>query len=296
MTSPESYADPHAVRRYRPPIGIPESGERNRWRGLLGSIGLHLLFALIFIIPYLASEVLDVRARREGMGDGRAGGGGGGTNGTGGATVEHLYYIPITPEQRANAERRVAPPVPTPPTPPVPPPEKPPEPERPPLPVPPPPTLAPQLPQPQAATPVTASAAVALGALTLGEGGGSGHDGSAGSGPGRGGGVGSGIGSGRGSGVGPGTGAGTDSIYPPTLITLALPPLDTPRKLRPYTLVALFDVDERGRTTLIGFNETDDAGFNRKVRAVLREVRFRPAVRADGRPVRDTGRFEIEYP
>jgi hypothetical protein len=135
-----------------------------------------------------------------------------------------------------------------------------------------------------------------VGGLTIGEGGGSGSDGTAGSGPGSGGGIGSGIGTGRGSGVGPGTGAGADSIYPPTLITLALPPLDTPKKLRPYTLVALFDVDERGNTKLIGFNETGDSGFNRKVRAVLREVRFRPAVRGDGRPVRDTGRFEIEYP
>jgi hypothetical protein len=293
MTNPAIPDATREVRRYRPPIGIPEGGERNRWRGLLGSVGLHLLVLLLLIVPYLTSAVLDVRARREGMGDGRAGGGGGGTNGSGGSTVEHIFYVPVAPDQRANAEPAVRPPVP--PTPPVPPPVKPPEPERPVLPVPPP-TPATPLPQPQAATPLPASAAAALGSLTIGEGGGSGSDGSAGSGPGSGGGVGSGIGTGRGSGVGPGTGAGVDSIYPPTLITLALPPLDTPKKLRPYTLVALFDVDERGNTKLIGFNETDDSGFNRKVRAVLREVRFRPAVRGDGRPVRDTGRFEIEYP
>jgi hypothetical protein len=109
--------------------------------------------------------------------------------------------------------------------------------------------------------------------------------------------VGSGIGTGRGSGVGPGTGGGgADSTYPPTLVTLALPPLEVPKKLRPYRLVALFDVDERGNTKLIGFNETSDGRFNRKVRDVLAEARFRPAVRMDGRPVRDTGRFEIEYP
>jgi hypothetical protein len=108
--------------------------------------------------------------------------------------------------------------------------------------------------------------------------------------------VGSGIGTGRGSGVGPGTGGGPDSIYPPTLLTLALPPLQAPDKLRPYRLVALFDVDEQGRTTLLSFTQSSDSRFNRKVREVLGEVRFRPAVRADGTPVRDTGRFEIEYP
>jgi hypothetical protein len=75
-----------------------------------------------------------------------------------------------------------------------------------------------------------------------------------------------------------------------------LPPLEAPSKVRPYRLVAYFDVDERGNTKLLGFNETNDSKFNRRVREVLGEVRFRPAVRGDGRPVRDTGRFEIEYP
>lgn len=276
-------------RPYRPPIGIPEPAERNGWRGLLGSLGLHLLILLAIATPWAISQIMLDQEVPEAGGVGPRGGGGGGTGGSGGAAVERLHYIPVAPPPAApdpvSPAQPVQPvqPVPPPPPPVTPPPE--------PQPAPPPP------PPPQAAAPVEVpAAAVASGAAAAGDGGGSGTDGSAGSGPGSGGGVGSGIGTGRGSGLGPGTGGGPDSIHPPTLLTLALPPLDTPRRLRPFRLVALFDVDERGNTQLIGFNETPDSRFNRRVREVLAEVRFRPAVRLDGRPVRDTGRFEIDYP
>ena len=66
--------------------------------------------------------------------------------------------------------------------------------------------------------------------------------------------------------------------------------------MRPFRLVAYFDVDEKGNTKLISFNQSSDSRFNKRVREVLADVRFRPAVRMDGRPVRDTGKFEIEYP
>jgi len=65
-------------------------------------------------------------------------------------------------------------------------------------------------------------------------------------------------------------------------------PLPVPSKVRPYTMVAVFEVDERGQARLLTFNETKDSGYNKKVRAMLEEIRFRPAVRADGTPVRDT--------
>ena len=65
-------------------------------------------------------------------------------------------------------------------------------------------------------------------------------------------------------------------------------PVPVPAKVRPYTLVAVFEVDERGMARLLHFNESKDAGYNRKIRAMLAEIRFRPAVRADGTPVRDT--------
>lgn len=293
MIPSEPAAETNLVRPYRPPIGIPERESRRRVQGLVGSLALHLLIALVFIIPVVIGEVTAVREHRAGGGPGPAGGGGGGTNGTGGRTVqERVIYTPIAAPSAsapAAAVARPEPPVPVPPEPePVPEPAAVPPPVTPPI-TPPEPAVAGTLP-PNAATGAVSAAS------TLGEGGGSGRDGTAGNGPGSGGGVGSGVGTGRGSGVGPGTGGGPDSIYPPTLVTLALPPLQPPANVRPYKLVALFDVDEKGNTRLLSFNETRDRKFNSKVREVLAEVRFRPAVRGDGTPVRQTGRFEIEYP
>lgn len=278
-------------RHYRPPVGIPDTAERNRLKGLLGSLALHLLVVLLFVMPYMLSEVIRVREHRQAGGAGAPGGGGGGRGGTGALMIERLYYVPLTPPTTAVPEtpRAVVPrPVQLAPPPP-------PKPEPVPRPTPPPitPPTQPVSPPSQAAAPAASQSG---GAPTIGEGGGTGRDGTNGSGPGSGGGVGSGIGTGRGSGLGPGTGGGPDSIYPPTLLTLTLPPLDAPAKVRPYRLVAYFDVDEKGNTKLLGFNETSDSRFNRRVRDVLGDVRFRPAVRLDGRPVRDTGRFEIEYP
>jgi protein TonB len=116
---------------------------------------------------------------------------------------------------------------------------------------------------------------------------------SSGAGPGSGGGTGSGIGTGTGTSVGPGTGGGAGDIYPPTPTQFFLPPLPAPPRIRPYTLVAWFDVDERGNATLLRFTPSRDAAYNRRLREVLLSLRFRPAVRADGAPVRDT--VDIQY-
>ncbi len=220
---------------------------------------MHALILLMLVGPYLAREAL-VPEREGAGGPGPAGGGGGGAGGTGGE--QKVRFV------------RVAPPVaivPKAETPTIKPPV---------IPVPKPPEPTPPAPQPQAAA-IDAS-------VVPGTGGGSGKDGSEGSGPGSGGGVGSGIGTGRGSGVGPGTGGGTGKIFPPTATVLAILPIPVPAKVRPYTLVAFFDVDERGNATLISFNPSRDNGYNKKIREMLAEVRFRPAVRADGTPVRDT--------
>ena len=131
---------------------------------------------------------------------------------------------------------------------------------------------------------------------TSGVGGGSGTDGTGGTGPGRGGGVGSGVGTGRGSGDGPGTGGGGLDIFPPTVTNLAILPIPVPNRVRPYKLVASFEVDERGNARLISFNPSRDSGYNRKIREMLSEVRFRPATRADGTPVRDTAFITAEAP
>ena len=116
--------------------------------------------------------------------------------------------------------------------------------------------------------------------------GGSGNDGTAGSGPGRGGGVGSGVGTGRGSSTGPGTGGGDATIYPPAVVSLPILPLPIPPKVRPYRMVAQFEVDSLGNAKLLAFNPSRDAGYNRRIREMLLEIRFRPAVRADGTPVK----------
>jgi hypothetical protein len=108
--------------------------------------------------------------------------------------------------------------------------------------------------------------------------------------------VGSGIGTGRGSGIGPGTGGGDGTIFPPTVTNLAILPIPVPARVRPYRLVAQFDVDERGNARLIGFNPSRDRAYNNKIREMLAEVRFRPATRADGTPVRDTAVITAEAP
>jgi hypothetical protein len=114
-----------------------------------------------------------------------------------------------------------------------------------------------------------------------------------GTGPGSGGGIGSGVGTGTGSSIGPGTGGGAGDIHPPTPTQFFLPPLPAPQRIRPYTLVAWFDVDERGNATLLRFTPSRDAAYNRRLREVLLSLRFRPAVRPDGTPVRDT--VDVQY-
>jgi hypothetical protein len=120
----------------------------------------------------------------------------------------------------------------------------------------------------------------------IGAGRGSGNDGTRGNGPGRGGGEGSGIGTGRGSGTGPGTGGGDGTIHPPTVIAIPILPLPIPNKVRPYKMVAQFEVDSTGSARLIGFTPSRDSGYNRRIREMLLEIRFRPAVTLDGRPVK----------
>jgi len=60
-------------------------------------------------------------------------------------------------------------------------------------------------------------------------------------------------------------------------------------------LIAFFDVDEKGVAKLLGFNPSRDGGYNKKLRDVLLSLRFRPGVRADGTPVRDTAQIEFLF-
>ncbi|HYN19412.1 MAG TPA: hypothetical protein VE078_00510 [Thermoanaerobaculia bacterium] len=141
---------------------------------------------------------------------------------------------------------------------------------------------------PVAAAPQPTAPAAQPSATAATAGPGTGNAGTPGAGPGSGGGIGSGTGPGTGSGAGPGTGGGPAGSYPPSPTQFFLPPLPAPPSVRGYHLVAWFDVDEKGTATLLGFNPSRDGGYNRKLRDVLLSLRFRPGVRADGTPVRDT--------
>ena len=270
MTSPIEQSASAARRPYRPPIGIP-TPKQNRLGSALASIVIHLLVLLLVIGPFWIHAVLEDRSQGAG-GPGPAGGGGGGNRGTGGIIQERVRYMHVTPAppQQTTLVPVVAPPV-----------IKPPEPEKP-------------KPEPPKATPQPEAPKDA--SQTMGTGGGSGRDGSAGNGPGTGGGVGSGDGTGRGTGRGPGTGGGEGRTYPPTVTNLAILPIPVPSKVRPYKLIAEFEVDERGNSRLLAWNPSKDGDYNKKVKAMLDEVRFRPAVKWDGTPVKDTTRITAEAP
>lgn len=258
--------------RYRPPIGIPVARQR-RTASLLLAIFLHVAIIALLIVPFTSPELLSEVLGAGGMGP--AGGGGGGNQGNGGQIKqERLQYVRVAPP----------PPAPTPAVPQIKPPEIKPPVVPPPVPQPKPPVAPP--------TPAPAADAADVKSATSGTGGGAGTDGSAGSGPGSGGGVGSGVGTGKGTSVGAGTGGGPGSVYPPAPTELFLPPLPVPNKAK-GTIVVVFDVDSTGKVLDLQFNPTKDGSYNRKLREALIAIRFRPAVNAQGVPVR--ARTEITY-
>ena len=272
--------------RYRPPIGLPVA-PGDRWRGPLVSVLLHVVVISLLAMPAMLSSPLFAEEQEGAGGPGPAGGGGGGSGGTGGRTPvveERIRYIEVAPEPEAlvapveTPVPPVEPPVVPPPV--IPPPE--------PVPAPPEPVVETPPPVPEVKTDPAPPAAVPPPSLVAGTGGGSGNDGTQGAGPGSGGGVGSGIGTGRGSGVGPGTGGGAGNIHTPAAIQVFIPPLPLPREISPYHIVAQFDVDEKGRVLGFTYNKSKNRDYNRKLEAVLREVRFRPATTLDGVPIRAT--------
>ena len=273
-------AQPQLTPRYRPPVGVPARGEERRRPAAAVSVAVHLLLGLLVVAPFAAAGVVAPMGQGAG-GPGPAGGGGGGRGGTGGVrrpANERLRYIQVAPEPPVARPSAVTP---------APQRVEPPTPVEMPRPVPP--------PQPEAkpdTTPTVATATADVAAAS-GSGGGTGADGTAGNGPGSGGGAGTGVGTGRGSGVGPGTGGGVQQNHPPLPIEMFLPPMPVPDRLRGFRLVAEFDVDETGRILSLTFTETRDGAYNRRLRDVLRSIRFRPGSRPDGTPVRM--KAQIEY-
>ena len=219
---------------------------------------MHAVVLFFFLAPILATADFTHEPSVGGGGPGPAGGGGGGAGGAG-SERERLQFITVKPAPAVASN------VPAPVVPPVKPP-----------------------PQPVAEAAVTPLPAAITPVVTPAAGAGAGTTGTPGAGPGSGGGVGSGIGTGRGSSIGPGTGGGPGKDYPPTLRDLFIPPLPAPDRIKPYHLIAWFDVDEKGGAKLIAFNPSRDGGYNRRLQDVLKSLRFRPGVRADGTPMRDT--------
>ena len=239
---------------------------RESWRGgAAASFFLHALIILLIVAPFALTK--DITLIEQGAGGpGPAGGGGGGTRGTGGVRHESLRYVTIAPP--------VAP-APTPP-PVVPPPQQ------------------PKLELPKPELPKVEPPKVAELTPLTGVGGGTGTDGTAGSGPGTGGGVGSGVGTGTGSATGPGTGGGRMENYPPEPREMFMPPMPVPGSVKGAKIVVQFDVDEQGRVRGVEFTQTRDRGYNRRLREVFETFRFKPGTRPNGTPIRMKYQMEID--
>ena len=258
-------------RPYRPPIGIPTAGEP-RAQATVASIAFHLLVVLLVLAPtiFVGNQLIEFTQRGAG-GPGDVGGGGGGAQSFPGRIKyipEKVDFMKLETQKAAPKLEIIVPKVE----------------EKPPPPPPPPPTL--EQPKIAAKDSATPAARVDSSAILVGAGRGTGTDGTSGNGPGRGGGEGSGVGTGRGSATGPGTGGGDGTIYPPTVVALPILPLPIPSRVRPYKMIAQFEVDSAGNARLLGFNESRDSGYNRRIREMLMQIRFRPAVTMDGRPVK----------
>jgi hypothetical protein len=93
------------------------------------------------------------------------------------------------------------------------------------------------------------------------------------------------VGSGVGPGAGGAPGASKIKAYP---IELPAAGLDAPRNIHPSHLDVVFEVTEHGEAKLLSFTQTNDGGFNRRLRDELSETRFHAAALPDGTPVRDT--------
>ena len=248
---------------FRLPTAMPLPPGENRKMGFSLSLAIHALIVLLLILPLLLTPTGRSLLVHGAGGNGPAGGGGGGMG-----PREGLRYIRVAPEPTPRPAQATTPAIPPvvvqpPVTPVVPQPVKTPTPEE-------------TAPQPTAPTPDA-----------TGSGGGSGS--TTGAGPGSGGGIGSGVGTGTGTSVGPGTGGGNDANYPPQPINVVLPPMPYPDRIRGMQIVAEFDVDSTGRVIKWDFKETPDGAYNRKLKKLFSDLRFRPGVRPDGSPVRSKG-------
>lgn len=203
-----------------------------------------------------------------GAGDERGSAGGGGGGSAGEETVVYVEVAPARPAPTAPpnpadlAFQEVLPPVDSVPPPPVEP-------------------TTPAAPLPSAAPRVIGSVAGAAGSGGGGSGRGVGSGTGSGIGPGSGSGTGGGTGAGMGTGSGPGAGAG--GIAPPIPEMLLLPP-PHPRSLRGRSIVVRLQIDEHGAVRDVKLT-TGNRGYDRQLRRVAMDWRFRPARDPNNRPI-----------
>lgn len=269
-------------RRELPATSLPRAREDQRASALL-SLLFHVAIVMLLVTPFAVHHEIVERQQGAG-GPGPAGGGGGGHGGTGGVQEqsERLQFIRVAEQPTTLAPQTPPEPVVPPPTP-VPPPE---------------PVKVEPTPTPPVETKVSVPVPAKLPeiAATTGAGGGTGHDGTNGSGPGSGGGVGTGIGTGRGSGVGPGTGGGSQENYPPSPKETRLPPFPVPDNLHGARIIAEFDVDSTGRVLGVDYNRTKNGDYNHRLEEALRGYRFNAGTRPDGTPIRMKAQVVITLP
>jgi hypothetical protein len=66
-----------------------------------------------------------------------------------------------------------------------------------------------------------------------------------------------------------------------------MPPMPSPAKVKGLELAIEFDVDSTGKVLDFKFEPTRDGGYNKRLREIFMNARFRPGVNsATGMPVR----------
>lgn len=118
-----------------------------------------------------------------------------------------------------------------------------------------------------------------------------------GAGGGSGGGVGSGTGTGTGAGSGPGSGAGGrgGEASPPEPRQMIIPP-EFPASVRGLEVTVTFEVAADGRVRRVSFDpDVPDRGYARRLEAVMREYRFRPARDVVGQAVAGVARVVLRF-
>ena len=261
------------------PLQLALPGRHRRYGGLLVSLLLHALVAVLVI---RSGERLWTRTLAPGDPALLPGGGGGGDGG-GGPRVAYII-VPPAPEPVMPRPQAVAPLVTRPRIEPRLTPE---------------PTSSPSTPEvsaPVAAAqptdtvpPTPVAGAAAPGAPGAGPGAGGG----------AGGGVGRGIGPGRGQGTGPGAGGGGErgTVRPPELRDLAFPFDTPPKELRGASLAVTFWVQVDGQVERYEVEPAiGDRDYARKFDEVIRAFRFTPARAPDGRRVAGTTTVTFTLP